>query len=286
MIAADSILESRRIPMHSTSELRERYLQLRQVATELNHTVMKTLSRDDIGQAARDLGFERDGVLVFDHMDESAVLFDYCLYNVHRNGRNAFQRFLAECPPAEGSLERLVLEAECRAWYSIFVISKLVPEVGVEAEDMLHEESHLIADINMSRTNCVGGVLATRVIPFDGFVMTGGAALPLGGNDKEREKFLVSLRRVFFEQNITSLKQLTAEQDKELTRALIRAARAGGATSFIQYEAPGSVGGAGRARVPRREPVHVTASGRVGRNDPCPCGSGRKFKVCCLRSQR
>ena len=22
---------------------------------------------------------------------------------------------------------------------------------------------------------------------------------------------------------------------------------------------------------------------RVGRNDPCPCGSGRKFKNCCLR---
>jgi uncharacterized protein YecA (UPF0149 family) len=21
---------------------------------------------------------------------------------------------------------------------------------------------------------------------------------------------------------------------------------------------------------------------RVGRNDPCPCGSGRKFKRCCL----
>lgn len=24
----------------------------------------------------------------------------------------------------------------------------------------------------------------------------------------------------------------------------------------------------------------------VGRNDPCPCGSGRKFKKCCLESQR
>lgn len=22
--------------------------------------------------------------------------------------------------------------------------------------------------------------------------------------------------------------------------------------------------------------------GRVGRNDPCPCGSGKKFKACCL----
>jgi len=22
---------------------------------------------------------------------------------------------------------------------------------------------------------------------------------------------------------------------------------------------------------------------RVGRNDPCPCGSGRKYKQCCMR---
>jgi len=25
-----------------------------------------------------------------------------------------------------------------------------------------------------------------------------------------------------------------------------------------------------------------TGGRRVGRNDPCPCGSGRKFKRCCL----
>ncbi|MBC7140087.1 MAG: SEC-C domain-containing protein [Defluviimonas sp.] len=24
-------------------------------------------------------------------------------------------------------------------------------------------------------------------------------------------------------------------------------------------------------------------AGKVGRNDPCPCGSGRKFKKCCLQ---
>jgi uncharacterized protein YecA (UPF0149 family) len=23
-------------------------------------------------------------------------------------------------------------------------------------------------------------------------------------------------------------------------------------------------------------------TGRVGRNEPCPCGSGKKFKKCCL----
>jgi len=26
--------------------------------------------------------------------------------------------------------------------------------------------------------------------------------------------------------------------------------------------------------------------GRPGRNDPCPCGSGRKFKRCCLNTMR
>ena len=25
---------------------------------------------------------------------------------------------------------------------------------------------------------------------------------------------------------------------------------------------------------------------RIGRNDFCPCGSGRKFKVCCLREKK
>ncbi|HSW00045.1 MAG TPA: SPASM domain-containing protein [Sedimentisphaerales bacterium] len=33
---------------------------------------------------------------------------------------------------------------------------------------------------------------------------------------------------------------------------------------------------------PARTPVVPTAP-RTGRNDPCPCGSGRKYKNCCLR---
>ncbi len=28
-------------------------------------------------------------------------------------------------------------------------------------------------------------------------------------------------------------------------------------------------------------PVETTSIGKVGRNSPCPCGSGRKFKKCC-----
>lgn len=32
--------------------------------------------------------------------------------------------------------------------------------------------------------------------------------------------------------------------------------------------------------------VSIVNLHKVGRNDPCPCGSGKKFKKCCLNSQR
>lgn len=33
---------------------------------------------------------------------------------------------------------------------------------------------------------------------------------------------------------------------------------------------------------PKQAPVHVQ---KVGRNDPCPCGSGKKYKKCCGASE-
>ncbi|MGH7163747.1 MAG: SEC-C metal-binding domain-containing protein, partial [Planctomycetota bacterium] len=29
-------------------------------------------------------------------------------------------------------------------------------------------------------------------------------------------------------------------------------------------------------------PKPIRAPSRVGRNDPCPCGSGKKYKRCCM----
>ena len=41
----------------------------------------------------------------------------------------------------------------------------------------------------------------------------------------------------------------------------------------------------GRARLAGdgpRQPRRVKPSQKVGRNDPCPCGSGKKYKNCCM----
>lgn len=38
-----------------------------------------------------------------------------------------------------------------------------------------------------------------------------------------------------------------------------------------------------RAKEPQEPPRPPRAAARVGRNDPCPCGSGKKYKKCCLQ---
>ncbi|HKZ45884.1 MAG TPA: SEC-C metal-binding domain-containing protein, partial [Thermodesulfobacteriota bacterium] len=45
-------------------------------------------------------------------------------------------------------------------------------------------------------------------------------------------------------------------------------------------ESPEGVRGQGSgARDEKPKPVHVEQ--KVGRNEPCPCGSGKKYKKCC-----
>ena len=40
-----------------------------------------------------------------------------------------------------------------------------------------------------------------------------------------------------------------------------------------------------RSRAAPPPPPRLDRPDRVGRNDPCPCGSGKKFKKCCLKKQ-
>ena len=61
----------------------------------------------------------------------------------------------------------------------------------------------------------------------------------------------------------------------ELARALNEHAPA-----FRRRVAAGEL--AGRAPGPKAAPF-VHRADKTGRNDPCPCGSGKKFKQCCQR---
>lgn len=36
-----------------------------------------------------------------------------------------------------------------------------------------------------------------------------------------------------------------------------------------------------RSVKPKQQPI---TSSKFGRNDPCPCGSGKKYKYCCIKN--
>ena len=65
----------------------------------------------------------------------------------------------------------------------------------------------------------------------------------------------------------------TEEETAEPTRRAQRRSRRGGAAAA----SPASPADGGEASRPSR---FVASSPKVGRNDPCPCGSGKKYKKC------
>lgn len=61
----------------------------------------------------------------------------------------------------------------------------------------------------------------------------------------------------------------------------LRQALASTAPEFEQSVASGKLVHHHAARAPAKPFVHQ--ADKTGRNDPCPCGSGRKFKKCCAQ---
>mgnify|MGYP001124035721 CR=1 FL=1 len=82
---------------------------------------------------------------------------------------------------------------------------------------------------------------------------------------------------VFVKQPFESM--IAAIQAETIRRIFLARVQVGSTTVKRERVAKGmveNVGGDGTA--PKKQPVKVN---KIGRNDPCPCGSGKKFKKCC-----
>ena len=36
----------------------------------------------------------------------------------------------------------------------------------------------------------------------------------------------------------------------------------------------------------KKQPVRKSETAKIGPNDPCPCGSGKKYKKCCMQKDK
>lgn len=246
-----------------------RYQRLRSVGRNLNHKMVQRLSKDVLYEGGKRLGILQRGTLVFNSEDETAVLMDYCIYNVRRNGRNAVEQYLADSAPDPQSDEMACLRAMQRARYSLFLVESVERGFGVAVRDLFYDDSLFIVDIGFGDTAKPGLLLASRVLFHEEFAITGGAGLPLGVLPEEKRQTVVQMLS----------RGLTPDEGGQFDPApLIRECLSHDCSSHIQYQEPSGKLMAGHRRAPAR-----LSSASPDPDRLCPCGSGRKAKNCCRK---
>ena len=248
------------------AEVLSRYQRLRAVGRNLNSKLVKRLTKDVLHEGGKKLGILQRSTLVFNSEDETCVLMDYCIYDVRRQGRNAVEQYLIDSAPDPASDEMACLRAMQQAVYSLFLVESVMPGFGVTVRDVLSNKTILIVDMGFGDTAKPGLVFASRLLFHEGFAMTTGAALPISVLPEDQQQPVIKML----------VKGMAPDKHGYFDPApLIRACLRQGCSSQIQYQQP-----TGRLAERQRTSGSLRS---VGRNAPCPCGSGKKFKNCCLK---
>jgi hypothetical protein len=132
------------------SEIRAIYHRLHDVQRALNTTLFWAVSRKGIEESARALGFWEGGKVVVDGEDDVGVLMDFAIYEYRTGGKNDVERGLAGT--TDGTDQCTVLEAMCKARFTLVDVAAFVPEVGARAVDRIYGERFLLADVGLSKT--------------------------------------------------------------------------------------------------------------------------------------
>ena len=80
----------------------------------------------------------------------------------------------------------------------------------------------------------------------------------------------VTMSRVFAYARVSTVEQITENQREQIAQA----GYAIDGRRFVEEKVSGSVPAS------QRNPSDPSSWGKVGRNEPCPCGSGKKYKHC------
>lgn len=270
--------------LSARDETLAKYQRFREISRGLNRQLLEALEGDAVNEAGRRLGILRRNFLVFDSEDTMAVLMDYAIHHVRHDGLNAVERFLAASPPPPDSEEMKLLRALRDVRYSLFQVKQVFRGLGLRLWDVLRDETGLLTDVGLSQSARPGYVIASHVYSPEGFWMTTGTGLPVLPDFAEQLFRRIQQR---FGRTPDDFRRISREQQTELATLAIRTCLEEGVMERVAYGEPRVHTAHGPARMTGRmtalEPAPERA--RVGRNDPCPCGSGRKYKNCCRRKR-
>lgn len=176
------------------------------------------------------------------------------------------ERYVSQAAIDAGSDKSILLDAMLKPRYSLFAVDNVERGLGVQTRDLFRGDSGFIVDVALSETAVKGFVLACRVISPDNgrLSMSTGAVLPVDRPIMERIIQEIPER---FGKTTGEIMQMSPERAAEFSASIIRICLEGDASSRMTYE-------------DAAEETKKTVP-KVGRNEPCPCGSGKKYKKCC-----
>jgi hypothetical protein len=269
------------------------YKHMRQVGTRMSDEAITLLNSADVKEAGRLLGLMRADYMVFDNEEEMQVLMEFACFDMVRDGKTAIQR-LADRYASDSADPDAVryLRAACAAEFSIYRVEDVCSGRGVVLRDLFREHDRTVVDVAFGTTAVPGLVLCGRLVCLGDYWKTTGVCLPLLWDEHG-----------IVHEEIRRLAGLLPRQGCGRNATIIHSFLEAGASEKIAYAKPGESEESLRATLRRKETsmsprVLVPEAGLpdearptrfvppVGRYDPCPCGSGRKFKFCCETKMR
>ncbi len=161
------------------------------------------------------------------------------------------------------------------ARYSVFRLNNLAPELGVEFEDLIFGGKFAVLDLPTAENRKPGDLMATRIY------WTGEYWTHSSGRFFVRPGLLELIRKRVDEiARQSHYDDLPSKVRSQVTTEIIRACAEDMANQDPR-EVDWGVLNKFKQQTPFGSTPPAPGKTRVGRNDPCPCGSGLKYKHCC-----
>jgi hypothetical protein len=132
-------------------------------------------------ESARRLGLTAGQVLIADSTEELTLVFDLAIYTAKEGRTRAIERYAKAAQLPAGSDEMRMLEAMCRARFSIWRIERRHDTCGLVVTDELRQAETWLVDEGLAATARHGMSFASRLCEVGQFAITNGVMVPVQG---------------------------------------------------------------------------------------------------------
>ncbi len=217
-------------------------------------------TREEILSAARIMGLMApNGTIISNDETDNARIVEWSAFHTRRQGKALIQVLLERLPTTANPEDRTILTVLATSALGIYRIEAIQPQVGAIVTDVWNKTRQVIYSRTFQNGLEIGNLLMAR------WVVVGDLATMTALVSRVPDEFLEGMRKL-----PEFVKAASIADDPDLQDQLAE----------VVFAVRGS-----HRQIPDRADSFRMGSGRANRqrNQPCPCGSGRKFKVCCGR---